>query len=93
MNTVLLMMLLGTPAEPKASADSPAPPMSAMVVGVPPIDVARTAASPELVEHVDGGVSIVFPEGYLMRTTLRRGFNGVWFTDCGPVPTDVEPQR
>lgn len=82
MNTALLLMLLGAPpAEPVA-----APPAAAMVIGEPPGSAARASVPPELREHADGGVSIVFPDGYLMRTTLRRGFNGVWFTDCGPLP-------
>ncbi len=115
MNTVLLLMLLSSPAEPEVAASPPtaAPAMlaatdpivatsaaaaaqpvpAAMVIGEPPTAADRSVAPPQLVEHADGGVSIVFPEGYLMRTTLRRGFNGVWFTDCGAVPTRAEPQR
>ena len=95
MNTALLLMLLGTPAVDPAATPAPAPATThaaAMVVGEPPTLPTRSSATPELVNHADGGVSIVFPEGYMMRTTLRRGFNGVWFTDCGAVPTRSEPR-
>ncbi len=89
MNAVLLLMLLGPPDKPGADA----PPTAAMVIGVPPAEADRAAALPALVEHADGGHSIVFPQGYLMRTTLRRGFNGVWFTDCGPAPIERRAAR
>lgn len=95
MTTAMLLMLLGSPPAPPAeSPQAPGLPAAAMVIGEPPAVPARSSdTSPELLEHADGGVSIVFPEGYLMRTTLRRGFNGVWFTDCGTLPERAEPQR
>ncbi len=96
MNAALLLMLLGTPAVDPAATPAPVPvatPAAAMLIGEPPASTARAAVTPELQRHADGGVSIVFPEGYLMRTTLRRGFNGVWFTDCGSVPTRPEAKR
>lgn len=92
MNTALLVMLLGSSPAPPVDAP-PTAPTSAMVIGEPPTTPVRSGATPEMLRHADGGVSIVFPEGYMMRTTLRRGFNGVWFTDCGHVPSREEPSR
>lgn len=94
MTTAMLLMLLGSPPAPPAeSPRSAAPPAAAMVIGDPPAATTRSSATPELLQHADGGISIVFPEGYQMRTTLRRGFNGVWFTDCGPLPSRAEAAR
>lgn len=94
MSTAMLLMLLGTPPAPSAEApQASGMPAAAMVIGEPPPGASRSTLQPELIEQADGGVSIVFPEGYQMRTTLRRGFNGVWFTDCGNVPRRAEPQR
>lgn len=92
MSAALLLVLLNASGEAPAIPSSP-PAVAGMVVGEPPLPTARSEISPEVLQHEDGGVSIVFPEGYLMRTTLRRGFNGVWFTDCGAVPTTGESQR
>lgn len=92
MNAALLLILLNASGEAPPTPSAPAA-VAGMVIGEPPAATVRSAASPEVLQHEDGGVSIVFPEGYLMRTTLRRGFNGVWFTDCGPVPGAAEPPR
>jgi hypothetical protein len=94
MNTALLLLLLSAPSpeQPPERATARAS-AAALVIGEPPPAGTRTGMTPELLQHEDGGVTIRFPEGYLMRTTLRRGFNGVWFTDCGAVPTRSEPRR